>query len=201
MLWVLLYIYFQPTHSLSTKCPEGTYIGRDHDQGCVKCPAGTYQPLRESTYCVECKRWTYSTGIVVSSPSDCKNCASGTYSINASACAPCPPFTISPQGAFRVTECRSKPGYYSEPGRNGLECPVNHFCPAGTSTPARCPSGKFSRPLSHECKPIWKHWGAYNWVLWGAWCSVCFLNVSWFTLNTSKHPPQLRGEIQIKIDP
>jgi hypothetical protein len=205
MLWILFYLHLQAVSSLAVKCPEGMYLGRDSDQGCVKCPSGTYQPSRDSKYCIECKRGTYSTGIGVSSPLECKNCASGTYAVNGSGCVLCPPFTTSPQGAFRVSECRSKPGYYSEPGTSGLGCPANHFCHPGTTSPTRCPSGAFSRPLSYECKPLWKHWGGFNWMLWVVWCFMFCINVSCFTLNASsnsKHTQHSRcGEIQIKINP
>ena len=188
------------------ECPAGSFMERD-SQDCVACPAGTYQSFPNvAGGCWECNRGTFSTGIGMISSQTCKNCASGTYAINSSACGPCPDHTMSPQGAVRVQECRSRAGYYSKEGGKGIACPHNHFCPAGTTRPAKCPSGTTSQALQSECQPVW--WVAVrgNGLFGGILLSLSFLFMSFWFL----HKHYLKGlhglahggkadEIKIKI--
>lgn len=183
------------------KCLPGSY--QDYKtHGCRFCPTGTYQPLADASYCLECRQGTYSTGMGMKSPWDCKNCASGTYAVNTSLCKQCPQFTTSPQGSFKIKECRAKGGYYAALGQQGWPCPENSFCPPGTTTPTPCPYGTASTSKSVECSPVWKELRLYNWVFGGVWICLFFVSIGWSTWHTTNsYEQKSRGEIQIKIAP
>jgi hypothetical protein len=200
---VLLFNFLAFQSVKGSSCPQGSYYNGDPGKlECISCPPGTYQPLPDTSYCLECKQGTYSTGVGMKSPWDCRNCPSGTYAVNTSWCNACPPFTTSPQGAFRVTECRAKPGYYAEIGQKGFPCPEKTFCPSGATVPNRCPYGTTSTSMSTECHLIWKDLRLYNLVFGCMWVFLFFVSMGWATWRSNSYSHhEARGEIQIKIAP
>jgi hypothetical protein len=199
-------IFIGSTVKGGVECPTGSFM-ESISQDCVPCPSGTYQSYPNvAGGCWECNRGMYSTGIGMDSPRACKNCASGTYAINSSVCEPCPAHTTSPQGAFRLQECRARAGYYSKEGGTGVGCPSNHFCPAGTTRPAKCPSGTTSGAMQSECQPIM--WVAVrgHWLLGGIWLTLVLLCTGWWFLHkhalrnlTAGGTSGPMGEIKLKI--
>ena len=183
-----------------TNCGTGSYWNY-HTNSCSFCSSGTYQPSTDASSCLDCKKGTFSTGIGMKSSRDCKNCASGTYGVNTSYCAPCPHFATSPQGSFKNTECRAKSGYYAALGQHGVPCPANTFCPMGTTNPTHCPYGTESMPKSRECHQIWKELHTYNTIFGCGWVSLLLLSVGWLTFHSNKHAHDSipHAEIQIKI--
>jgi hypothetical protein len=193
-------------------CPAGSYFHRtgggegvEEGKVCIPCQPGTYQPQPNSWSCLECKRGTYSTGVAVVSAWGCKNCPSGKYAVNSSFCRDCPVFTTSPQGAFSSMECKSKAGYYSPKGGEGVECPANHFCPSGTNKPSRCPHGMSSKRGSSGCLPVWKDIRVYNWVFASVWITLFLLSLGWLGFHQSNEAaknssiPKEHEEIMIKV--
>jgi hypothetical protein len=108
---------------------------------CIECDAGTYKPDSENeTLCEPCRNGTFSdvTGMTfchicgpgtssVTGSLACQPCEAGTYSsimqeTNSSACLPCPPFTVSPEGSADVTQCICQPGSFNVYGLDGVAC-------------------------------------------------------------------------------
>jgi hypothetical protein len=198
MPWGLFFVFIQ--QGVLGWCPPGSYTVND-TQICTKCLQGTYQPLGDSKQCIECNPGTFSTGIGMTSRSDCKNCAAGMYSINSSLCTVCPDFTTSPQGSFRINECRAIAGYYSKAGERGVECPDNHICPTGTTRPVKCPLGTSPDLNALNCKPFRKCRRLGNQGL--VWTCLIFYFVVVCCLAFANHKQEVRrlDEIQISIVP
>lgn len=131
------------------------------------CPSGTYEI--EDMMCEGCKQGMFSTEIGAKTPLACKNCPKGTYSMEPTSCTPCPINTVSPPGAYDPLECTAPAGYFSTPGGIGVECPLNHYCAQGTTTPTPCPTGTISPLAATRCVPGIQTVEFLDWVFGIAW--------------------------------
>jgi hypothetical protein len=131
------------------------------------CPSGAYYLPHHG--CVQCKRGMYSKEKGAVSAKACKNCASGTYAVNASSCEACPPNTISPAGAFGIMECSPQTGFYASAGVAGVECPANFYCVQGTTRPTPCPAGTSSPPRAARCTQGGVRFQLLNWIVVISW--------------------------------
>ena len=101
-------------------CPAGSY-----------CPAGTGNPI-------PCPRGTYSNTTQLTQDSECTDCPNGQYCGTTGLTAPtddCDP------GYYCLTGSKQK---QPPDGATGGECPVSHYCPAGTSDPIPCAAGTYN---------------------------------------------------------
>ncbi|NXG34457.1 AB24G protein, partial [Dromaius novaehollandiae] len=109
-------------------CPPGHY-----------CPAGAPLPLQ---------------------------CPPGTWSDseggrNLQECQPCPGGYYCNSSGLRAPSGRCSPGYYCvtraqtptpTDGLSGAPCPIRHFCPLGSRSPAPCPAGSYMpQARGEEC--------------------------------------------------
>lgn len=150
-----------------------------------------------------CQAGTYSTVLGSSTQADCRNCETGMFWVNSSACEPCPEFTTSPAGAAAPRECMSLAGFYGAPGRRALMCPSNHFCPLGTSEPASCPSGMVSDAGASQCTPAPYDVVLLSWIFMGSWSALFLMTVSGYAAYKRglwrKFGSVRGGEIRIRI--
>ncbi len=120
------------------KCPGGRY-----------CPVGTCVPLN-CTCGYKCPPLS-SAPIECQPPFYCPKeratnqtiCPIGNYCPEPGMCTPlkCPPGTfVTCAGKVRCETCDS--GRYCPIPTQSLLCPVNYYCPAGSSAPTPCPDGK-----------------------------------------------------------
>ena len=101
------------------------------------CPAGSYCPVATGNP-QPCPRGTFSNTTQLTAAGECTDCMSGQYCATTGLTLP-------------TGDC--DPGYYclsgakqKQPpdGATGGECPVAHYCPAGTSDPIVCPAGTYN---------------------------------------------------------
>jgi hypothetical protein len=124
-------------------CTGGYYDNRRGSGACMVCPKGYYCPIGSkkpilcpaNMYCAAqvaagtyCPDGTYNTESGLEEPAQCRPCPGGKY---------CQLGTI-------VGQCDA--GYNCDSGAADAqdplkECPINHYCEAGTSVPVRCESG------------------------------------------------------------
>lgn len=151
-------------------CPSGSYcpIGTANP---ILCPAGSFNSntgSETSDDCVPCSPGKFCEVPGLSLPTgDCwpgffcdggaitptqTETLAGYYSIAGAANpSPCHPGMYNAQ--FGQSECISCPErYYCENSATiePLSCPEGRFCPLGTSSPSRCPSGTFSNEKGLE---------------------------------------------------
>ncbi|ETO67181.1 hypothetical protein F444_15794 [Phytophthora nicotianae P1976] len=121
-------------------CPEGTKRASQNP-----CPAGTFNPnqgQKSSDVCQICPAGSYCpTGS--SQPQPCPQgyyCLEGTRTVNQ---YPCPAGTFSgPQTGLTI-------------GSQCNECPLGSYCPEASSSPTKCPAGRYNPKTGaadvHEC--------------------------------------------------
>ncbi|GKT26470.1 conserved unknown protein, partial [Aduncisulcus paluster] len=111
------------------------------------CPMGLYCPL-ESTYGLLCPAGSYSTETGMISSDSCISCPSGSYCMNSIVVDLCNPGYVCRGGASSPTP--------SDPPNNE-QCPLGYYCPEGSKTTTRCPTGKWTFSLGAsteaECLP------------------------------------------------
>jgi len=189
--------------STCTLCIPGTY-----GLSCAKCFPGTYQTSYGGLDCTSCSKGTYSSGWGMSKDSDCQNCNGGTYWINSSACLHCPKNTISPPASIQLTDCSAAPGFYAFPGQEGILCPVNYYCPQGTTNPAVCDENTISLPGSSACFTPSTNVILFDWIVGICWLITfslivgCYLRHRIMLVALWRHQGPLmnvRREIRIKI--
>ncbi|CDJ67592.1 hypothetical protein, conserved, partial [Eimeria necatrix] len=104
------------------KCPQGHFCGEKGLALPTACPPGTYNDKVGSTSEADCLLCPAGSFCPAEGTSTPKRCPAGTYNDGSTKAAACSP------------------------------CPAGHKCPLGTSSPAACAAGEFSRAGAAACE-------------------------------------------------
>ncbi|KAM8989348.1 uncharacterized protein PRD47_016773 [Ara ararauna] len=118
-------------------CKSGARIRTPQDgESGLPCPPGHYCP-EGAPLPLQCPPGTWAGGEGSRSLQECQPCPGGYYCNSSGQRAPSGP--CSP-GYYCISGAQS-----SAPtdGLSGAPCPINHFCPLGSSSPAPCPPGSY----------------------------------------------------------
>ncbi|KAG2866757.1 hypothetical protein PC113_g2544 [Phytophthora cactorum] len=166
-------------------CPAGTFgnvtAGESIDHACAPCPEGYYcemgtTPLTRQTcpagfFCPEgtkrasqnpCPAGTYNPNQGQKSSDVCQVCPAGSYCpTGSSQPQPCPQGYYCLEGTRTVNQYPCPAGTFSGPqtgltiGSQCNECPLGSYCPEASSTPTKCPAGRYNPKTGaadlHEC--------------------------------------------------
>jgi hypothetical protein len=147
-------------HGVCTACVIGKFRNSNSTRHCELCPIDTFQDAAAQLACLTCPEHSSTLGHVGSTSVFKCVCAAGFQPVSeAGLCAPCPP------GTFRSSRLAN------ESAAECLECPQDHYCPAGSAHPVSCPTGEVSEAGSHsvlqcQCRAGFGRYASLN-------CTLC----------------------------
>lgn len=136
-------------------CLPGSFKSTvSNTDGCTACPADSYEPDQAAAGCNGCPGGSSTYTATGQTSVDaclctagyepdgdgCKQCAAGSYCPGNDAKTACPTHASSPSGSDQVTDCYCAAGYYftTASGAECKECPLDNYCPEGTTVPVPC---------------------------------------------------------------
>ena len=155
-----------PPDAAAPRCEyRGTFTRKSMEEGCSDCPMGKFAltaNIRTSpTQCSDCAAGTYSTAVGATGPHACEDCPAGTYSeatgvVSPEDCDDCPAGTYMDETGSSSRELCKKcgAGKFSTTPRAPTELGFCRNCPAGTFSGKR---GVASPEACEHC-PL----GTYN---------------------------------------
>lgn len=119
-------------------CAIGTFRGSNLTRFCAECPVDTFQNTTANLRCLACP--PNSSTLLAPGRTALEHCVCGPgfQPLADGACAPCP------AGTFRERRLASEAEHAC------VQCPADHYCPAGAVLPSPCPPGELALPGSAE---------------------------------------------------
>lgn len=138
-------------------CPEGTYASTTGQHTCAQCPAGKYcagttitpQACPQGRYCPAgtgvvppfCPPGSYSNVQNLEHQNNCTLCTGGKFCSVKGLTAPNGDCKAGIECTSGASDAQGTPGVLG--GSSGI-CPAGHYCGAATTTPSKCPIGKYA---------------------------------------------------------
>ena len=119
-------------------CATGKFRGSNRTRFCAECPADTYQNTTANLQCRPCPPNSSTLGVFGKTLIEHCVCGPGFQPLAEGLCLPCP------AGTFRQSRLAN------ESEQACVQCPADHYCPAGSVVPQPCPPGELALPGSAE---------------------------------------------------
>ena len=121
-----------------TACVPGKFRGSDLTRTCSQCPLDTYQDSTASLNCTSCP--PNSSTVSAEGRTQLQDCVCGPgfQPLEEGLCLPCL------AGTYRQARLAN------EATQACVQCPADHYCPAGAVLPSPCPPGELALPGSAE---------------------------------------------------
>ena len=119
-------------------CATGKFRGSNRTRFCAECPADTYQNTTANLQCRPCPPNSSTLGVFGKTIIEHCVCGPGFQPLAEGLCLPCP------AGTFRQSRLAN------ESEQACVQCPADHYCPAGSVVPQPCPPGELALPGSAE---------------------------------------------------
>jgi hypothetical protein len=119
-------------------CATGKFRGSNRTRFCAECPADTFQNTTANLHCRPCPPNSSTLGVFGKTVIEHCVCGPGFQPLAQGLCLPCP------AGTYRQSRLAS------ESEQACVQCPADHYCPAGSVVPQPCPPGELALPGSAE---------------------------------------------------
>jgi hypothetical protein len=119
-------------------CATGKFRGSNRTRFCAECPADTFQNTTANLLCRPCPPNSSTLSEPGRSAIEHCVCGPGFQPLAQGLCLPCP------AGTFRTRRLAN------ESTQACVQCPADHFCPAGSVVPQPCPPGELALPGSAD---------------------------------------------------
>jgi hypothetical protein len=115
-------------------CATGKFRGNNRTRFCAECPADTFQNTTATLMCRPCPPNSSTLSEPGRSAIEHCVCGPGFQPLAQGLCLPCP------AGTFRTRRLAN------ESTQACVQCPADHYCPAGSVVPQPCPPGELALP-------------------------------------------------------
>jgi hypothetical protein len=119
-------------------CATGKFRGSNLTRFCAECPVDTFQNTTANLQCRHCPPNSSTLDEAGKTVIEHCVCGPGFQPLAEGLCLPCP------AGTYRQSRLAN------ESTQACVQCPADHYCPAGSVVPHPCPAGELALPGSAE---------------------------------------------------